>query len=241
MRRPFRILLTLGFGLLAGCMRPPGVNPSLQPVEAPDRWLKGRAYLKQEQAGVEVQAAFVEAGPGSLQFDLVVANRGTTTVLVDPERCFCDLTLPADTLAPREIPAVDPEARIRAIIQASAAEKASQSDTTAFRGLFLLADLGDTLSQSTQRNPRQQREAQRGKQDTYRDMDQADRRSGERLTGLAEQRRHWEEDCLRKTTLEPGYGLRGRVVFHTKTQLASQVVLRVPVGAGTFRFAFRPL
>jgi len=234
MRWPFRVVLVVSLGLLAACVRPPEVNPPLQPVEASERWLKGSAYLKRVQGGVEVRAAFLEAGPGALLFDVVVANRGTAPVLVAPEGFVCDLTLPEASLAPPEVPVVDPEAMIRQFVQASAAERSSQGVTSAFRGVFLLADLGDILSQSSRRNPREQRE-------TSRDLDEADVRSEARLTDLAAQRRHWEEDCVRKTTLDPGYGLRGKVVVHVNTRLASQVVLRLPLGAETFRFAFRPL
>ena len=239
MRWPFRVLLAMGLGLLAGCVRPPEVNPPLQLVEAPDRWLKGSAYRTQVHGGVTVEAAFVDAGPGALLFDVVVANRGTAAVLVSPEAIACDLTLPEGSLAPREVGAVDPEAMIRQLGQARAAEQASQGVTAAFRGVFLLADLGDALSQST-RSAREQREVRQEQRETRRDLDGADRHSEARLTGLAEQRRHWEEDCVRKTTLDPGYGLRGKVVFHVNARLASQVVLRVPLGGETFRFAFRP-
>lgn len=240
MRWPFRAVLVVSLGLLAGCVRSPEVNPPLQPVEAPERWLKGSAYLKQVEGGVEVEVAFLGAGPGALLFDVVVANRGTAPVLVAPEGFVCDLTLPEASLAPREVPVVDPEAMIRQFDQASAAERSSQGVTTAFRGVFLLADLGDILSQSSRRNPREQREVRQDQRETSRDLDEADVRSEARLTGLAAQRRHWEEDCVRKTTLDPGYGLRGKVVVHANTRLASQVVLRLPVGAKTFRFAFRP-
>lgn len=240
MRWSFRVFLAMSLGLLAGCVRPPEANPALQPAEAPDRWLKGSAYLKQVRSGVEVEAAFVGAGPGALLFDVVVANRGTAPVLVAPEGFVCDLTLPEASLAPREVPVVDPEAMIRQLDQASAAERSTQGATAAFRGVFLLADLGDALSQSSRRSPREQREVRQDQREASRDLDAADRRSEDRLTGLAAQRRHWEEDCVRKTTLGPGYGLRGKVVVHANTRLASQVVLRLPVGAETFRFAFRP-
>lgn len=239
MRPSFRIL-AMGLGLLVGCVRPPEVNPPLQPMEAPDRWLKGSAYLKQTRGGVEVEAAFVGAGPGALLFDVVVANRGAVPVLVTPEVFACELSLPETSLAPREVLAVDPEAMIRQLHQASAAERSSLGVSAAFRGVFLLADLGDALSQSSRRSSREQREVRQEQRETSRDLDAAEGRSEARLTGLVAQRRHWEEDCVRKTTLDPGYGLRGKVVVHANTRLASQVVLRIPVGVETFRFAFRP-
>jgi hypothetical protein len=238
--RPFlRLLPALLLGLLAACVRPPEPNPQLQPVQPVDRWLKGRPYLKQIQGGLEVRAAFEEAGPGALLFDVVVANRGAEPVLVAPEAFQCVLgDLPEGSLAPREYAAVDPEAMIRQLGEASAAERASQGTTQAFRGIFLLADLGDALSASTQRSAREQREVRQDNRETLRDMAEADRQSDARLSGLAARRRHWEEDCLRKTTLDPGYGLRGKAVFHLDSRRAGKVTLRVPLGGEVFRFDF---
>ncbi|HEX9011852.1 MAG TPA: hypothetical protein VF804_15935 [Holophagaceae bacterium] len=205
-----------------------------------DRWLRGKAYLKEEQGGLEVRAAFEDAGPGALLFDVVVANRGPAPVLVAPEQFQVVLgDLPEGSLAPREYAAVDPEVMIHQLGRASAAEQATKGATNAFRGIFLLADLGDTLTGSTQRNPREQREVRQDNRETYRDMDAADRNADARLSGLAGQRRHWEEDCVRKTTLDPGYGLRGKVVFHLDARRAGKVALRVPVGSQTFQFDFR--
>lgn len=240
MRPSARLLSALVFGLLAGCIRPPEPNPQLQPVQPVDRWLRGKAYLKEEQGGLEVRAAFEDAGPGALLFDVVVANRGPAPVLVAPEQFQVVLgDLPEGSLAPREYAAVDPEVMIHQLGRASAAEQATKGATNAFRGIFLLADLGDTLTGSTQRNPREQREVRQDNRETYRDMDAADRNADARLSGLAGQRRHWEEDCVRKTTLDPGYGLRGKVVFHLDARRAGKVALRVPVGSQTFQFDFR--
>lgn len=240
MRPTARLIPALLSALLAGCVRPPEPNPQLQPVQPVDRWLRGKAYLKEAQGGLEVRAAFEEAGPGALLFDVVVANRGTAPVLVAPEQFQCVLGgLPEGSLAPREYAAVDPEVMIQQLGRASAAEQAAKGTTNAFRGIFLLADLGDALSASTQRSAREQREVRQDHRETYRDMDAADRQSGARLSGLAGQRRHWEEDCVRKTTLDPGYGLRGKVVFHLDARRAGTVALRIPLGSQTFQFDFR--
>jgi hypothetical protein len=240
MRRSPYLLPALLLGLLAACVRPPEPNPQLQPVQPVDRWLRGKAYLKEAQGGLEVRAAFEDAGPGALLFDLVVANRGTAPVLVAPELFQVVLgDLPEGSLAPREYAAVDPEVMIQQLGRASAATQAAKGTTSAFRGVFLLADLGDALTSSTQRSAREQREIRQDNRETARDMDAADRNADARLSGLAGQRRHWEEDCVRKTTLDPGYGLRGKVVFHLDSRRAGKVALRLPVGPQTFQFDFR--
>ena len=240
MRLSACVLSVLLLSILAGCVRPPEPNPTLQPIQPVDRWLRGKAYLKQVQGGLEVQAAFEDAGPGAFLFDVVVANRGTAPVLVAPETFQCVLGgMPEGSLAPREYAAVDPEVMIRQLGRASAAEQAANANANAFRGLFLLANLGDTLANSARRSPREQREIRQDSRETARDMDAADRQSDARLSGLAGQRRHWEEDCVRKTTLEPGYGLRGQVVFHLDARLAGKVALRIPLGPQTFEFDFR--
>ena len=237
MRAVTRLLSASLLVLLAACVRPPEPNPQLQPVQPVDRWLRGKAYLKEVQGGLEVRAAFEDAGPGALLFDVVVANRGTAPVLVAPEQFQCVLGgLPEGSLAPREYAAVDPEVMIQQLGRASAAEQAAKGTTNAFRGIFLLAD---ALSASTQRSAREQREVRQDHRETYRDMDAADRQSDARLSGLAGQRRHWEEDCVRKTTLDPGYGLRGKVVFHLDARRAGTVALRIPLGSQTFQFDFR--
>jgi hypothetical protein len=240
MRPSATLLSVLLLGALAGCVRPPQPNPPLLPVQPVDRWLRGKAYLKQVQGGLEVRAAFEDAGPGALLFDVVVANRGTAPVLVAPEQFQCVLgDLPEGSLAPREFAAVDPELMIRQLGQASASEQAAKANTNAFRGIFLLADLGNTLAGSAQRSPREQREVRQDNRATYRDMDAADRHADQRSAGLAGQRLHWEQDCVRKTTLDPGYGLRGQVVFHLDARKAGKVALRIPLGAQTFQFDFR--
>lgn len=240
MRAVTRLLSASLLVLLAACVRPPEPNPQLQPVQPVDRWLRGKAYLKEVQGGLEVRAAFEDAGPGALLFDVVVANRGTAPVLVAPEQFQCVLGgLPEGSLAPREYAAVDPEVMIQQLGRASAATQAAKGTTHAFRGVFLLADLADTLTSSTQRSAREQREIRQDNRETVRDMEAADRNADARLSGLAAQRRHWEEDCIRKTTLDPGYGLRGKVVFHLDSRRAGKVALRLPVGPQAFQFDFR--
>jgi hypothetical protein len=134
---------------------------------------------------------------------------------------------------------VDPEVMIQQLGRAGAAAQVAKGTTSAFRGIFLLADLGDTLTNSAQRSAREQREVRQDNRETARDLDAADRTSDARLSGLAGQRRHWEEDCIRKTTLDPGYGLRGKVVFHLDARRAGKVALRLPLGPQAFQFDFR--
>lgn len=140
---------------MAACVCPPEPNPQLQPVRPVDRWLRGKAHLKEERGGLEARAAFEDADPVALLFDVVVANRGAEPVLVAPEAFQSVLgDLPEGSLAPRESAVVDPEAMIRQLGEASAAERASQGTTQAFPGIFLPADLGDALSASIRRSAR---------------------------------------------------------------------------------------
>jgi hypothetical protein len=63
-----------------------GAQPPAPAGAARGSLAAGKAYLKEEQGGLEVRAAFEDAGPGALLFDVVVANHGTAPVLVAPEQ-----------------------------------------------------------------------------------------------------------------------------------------------------------
>ncbi|MDP1832931.1 MAG: hypothetical protein Q8K67_12810 [Geothrix sp.] len=240
--RPRQTLVAIAFlAPLIGCFRAPEPNPPLQPVQPVERWVHGKAYLRQTRGDLEATVAFLEAAPGSLLFDVVLTNRGQAAVLVAPEQFSCGLEeLPPGVAGPRDVPAVDPEQMIHRLGQAAATEQAAKANTAVFRGVFLLADMADSVSNDRYRSPRERREVRQDSRETYRDMNEADREADRRSSGIAGMRRHWEEDCVRKTTLDPGYGLQGKVVFHLDTRRVGRVILRLPVGSSTFQFEYRP-
>lgn len=236
--------------LVLGCAPPKALNPAFEPMGGEVLWEHGLGRCVQVQEGVTLRAAFLEAIPDALLFEVALENRSEESLLVSPERLTCEQVLPPDlhngTLP---VPAVDPETQLdrlrreAALIEHHRRQEQRVNTTLALVGLATaVVDTADRVvaKAPTRRHDSSLTEAglslaaSAGVSEAG-----SSAQAAERLTGNDAARRQWEQACLRRTTLLPGERYRGQVVFHLQAHRAIAVNLKVPVGRRVFTVPFR--
>lgn len=237
---------------LVGCV-PPALpfNPSFQVRGTEVEWDHGVAWARQSDGGLIAKAAFIEAGPGTMLFDVVLENRSELAVLVSPERVDCELRLSGDDPLPlNTLRAVDPETQMELLARDAYAIRRRREVEQATHGVVAMAGLAvaavDTVDRATTQDPQRRRDAST----THAGLDLAatalnadvasSMRAKVEASKKADGRDLWEMECLRRTTIHPGARYRGKLVFHGDASAASTLRLRIPVGERVFVFTFQP-
>lgn len=252
MSRALTASILLAGLLTIGCVPPAPIpfNPSFSPEVPATRWEHGKARLSQEKDGITLVATFLEGGPGALLFEVEVQNRSGAPFVLTPEQLNIDLFMasqPAPMLLRTER-AVDPERQIELLARsAHALERQRQVDQAVAGNLAIFALAVDVASAvDNSQKPAQERHATAPISpvvihDLAHSEAQADLTHTIRLANLKDTREPWEQACLRRTTVDDGQGVRGRVVFHLDATRCDRLVLRVPAGPVTFEVPYRPV
>jgi len=235
-----RTLASLALLVLTACA-PVVVNPTFKPTQPVARWVHGEGFVEESLEGVRVAVAHRRSGVGVIEFTVDIENRGTLPLEIRPEAFQCRLSEAWNGRPDiRVVKAEDPEARLRQLEAAKAAEKKAQSDASAFQGIFFLLDVADTVSNTGKRSREENRRVSEDKAKTYDRVERDKKNAEEREESLASQQRERERVALRKHTLEPGQRLQGRVEFHLDASEHRKLHLEVPLGDRRFAFEFMP-
>lgn len=235
-----RTLGTFSLLVLTACT-PAVVNPTFKPTQPVSRWVHGEGFVEELREGVRVAVAHRRSSVGAIEFTVDIENQSTVPLEIRPEAFQCRLS-EAWSGRPdvQVVKAQDPEARLRQLEAAKAAEKKAQSDASAFQGIFFLLDIADTVSNTGKRSREENRRISEEKAKTYDRVERDKKNAEEREESLASQQRERERVALRKHTLEPGQRLQGRVEFHLNASEHRKLHLEVPVGDRLFAFEFMP-
>lgn len=235
-----RAFVTLGLLALTACA-PVAVNPTFKPTQPVSRWVHGEGFVEAAREGVRVSVAHRRSGVRVIEFTVDIENQGAAAIEIRPEAFQCRLSEAwsgqPDT---RVVKATDPEAQLRQLEAAKAAERKAQSDASAFQGIFFLLDVADTVAHTGKRTREENRRISEDKAKTYDRVERDKKHAEEREESLASQQRERESVALRKHTLEPGQRLQGRVEFHLDASEHRKLHLEIPLGERRFEFEFMP-
>lgn len=227
---PFCLLLLL---IMASCSTPRSII-SIKPQSDQTSWFYGQEYAGDSVFGIIAKVAFDEINDPWYLFDVEITNRSNMPYTVDPAQIFCvPLTgmfapLNGDTLY-----AVDPEVKIKELEKSIAINKNRQKNQL---GLTLLAagiDIFTSVIVSTDNNPRN---------DYFRtDLLPAAIAQGQEnrfeAVNLNELRDTWRTTTIRKTSLETGYAIHGKILVPLAPN-ASFLQLNIPVDNDTIKINF---
>lgn len=219
--------------LLANCSTPRNIL-KLKPQSEKTSWFYGQEFTGDSVFGIIAKVAFDEVQHPWYAFDVEITNRSNMSYLVDPSRIFMvPLNGKSQPLNGDTIYAVDPESKIMELDKSLAVNSSNQKNAL---GLSLLAagiDIATGIAVMSDDNP---------KNDNLRtDLLPLAIASGAEnkfeAIDLNELRNTWKSTTLRKTTLEKGFSIHGKVLVPISPD-ASYIQLNIPVDNELIRINF---
>jgi hypothetical protein len=233
MKQLFYLSLGLSILLLASCSASRSVI-KLKPQSEQTSWFYGQEFTGDSVFGIIAKVAFDQVNHPWYLFDVEITNRSNMPYVVDPASIFC---VPLNgTLEPFNddtLYAVDPEIKIMELDKELAANSTRQKNQL---GLTLLAagiDIATGIVVLTDNNPRNDfirtdllpAAIAQGQENRFEAID------------LNELRDTWKSTTLRKTSLETGYAMHGKVLVPIVPD-ASYIQLNIPVDNELIRINF---
>lgn len=232
--KPLSPSLCLLIGLLLASCSIPRRIISLKPQSEQTNWFYGQEFAGDSVFGIIAKAGFDQIDPPYYLFDVEITNRSNMPYLVDPASIFCVplngmfAPLTKDTLY-----AIDPEVKIKQLEKDIAINSNRQKNQL---GLTLLAagiDIATGVAVMSDHNPRNDHfrtnllpaAIAQGQENRFEAID------------LNELRDTWRSTTLRKTTLDTGYAIHGKLLVPMAPD-ASYIQMNVPVDNGMIRINF---
>ncbi len=219
--------------LLSSCSAPRNIL-KLQPQSEQTSWFYGEEYTGDSIFGIIAKVAFDEVQHPWYALDVEITNRSNMPFLVDPSQFFVvPLNGKSEPMTSDTIYAVDPESKILELDKSIAVNSSNQKNQL---GISLLAagiDIATGIAVLSDDNPRN---------DNLRtDLLPLALASGVdnkfEAIDLNELRDTWKSTTLRKTTLEEGFTMHGKVLIPVYPN-ASYIQLNIPVDNEFIRINF---
>ena len=224
MKRIQQLFAGLAILLLSNCSVPRNII-KLQPQSDKTSWFYGQEYTGDSVFGIIAKVAFDEVQYPWYTFDVDITNRSNMPFLVDPAQFYAvPLNGESEAMTKDPIYAVDPESKILELDKSLSRNAANQKNQI---GISLLAagiDIATGIAVMSDDNPRNDNlrtdllplALASGADNKFEAID---------LNAL---RDTWRSTTLRKTTLEQGYTMHGKVLIPI-SQDASYIQLNIPV------------
>ena len=219
--------------LLASCATPKAML-KLKPQSDKTSWFYGQEFTGDSVFGIIAKVAFSEVEHPWYTFDIEITNRSNMNYLVDPARIFIvPLNAKAEPLNGDTIYAVDPEQKIAEIDKDLAENSANRRNQL---GLTLFAagiDIATGIAALSDDNPRNDHI----RTDLFPLALAASEENKFEAVDLNQLRDTWKQTTLRKTTLEKGFTIHGKLLVPVCPN-ASYVQLNIPVDNELIRINF---
>lgn len=212
------LILAVTTIVLSSCATPQPVS-RLTPMTKDYKWWYGSQLLSlNNEEGLSFELAFKRSSGQHLIFDFWVKNTSGKPVLISPEDFYYE-ALRSDTNrlnTPLQY-AVNPEKELLDLQKREARAIADRSNAFLMEVTSTTLDIADDII--TKDKSPEQKEQERQEREDRREDYTATQEEGEiRLQSLDAQRHYWENNALRKTTLETGFELGGNVFFPREDQ-----------------------
>ncbi|GAB2947378.1 hypothetical protein GCM10027048_10410 [Hymenobacter coalescens] len=206
----------------------------VKPAGGEGRWQDGLEVVSSQADSLDVRLGVVSTSGPWLEFDVTVRNRSSRPVLVAPEAFYLDAYggQPGAAVAagPLRVQAENPEQNIQSLQQQVQYHEQKSTALPATEVLSSLSNLVDDLSSKKRKETEEQRNAREANYKAEMARYEQERTAhAVQAVSARQQAQALEEQLLRKTTLDPGYALRGRVRFRRYTDSATRLRLVTPV------------
>ena len=187
-------------------------------------WLSGKEYSSYESDGISYSVAFDGYVNGYNRFRISITNTSNEEIIVDP----CAFYLEGDKLIKRQylldkdkfilkkVRAYNPEDMIKRINRSIAVTQSHQATDANMDLLFSMVELAGGISDMASGRHKTSRELENERDARIeRELDdqKSDRDNDRRLNMLDAEKKFWETETIRKTTLFPGQSISGLVLF----------------------------
>ena len=230
--------------LFTSCATPKPVV-RMNPVSENVKWNYGQAYASDTVNGVVVEAAFDKSTPEYNVFDVSVINNSNMEFLVDPASFrFEDVT--TDPVNPGIIKATDPEEVLldidKRISKDEADAKNAKVGGAILAGALVATSVAIAVSDANDDHHHHHREADPNLLVSAPIIIDGSNNyvPGDYVSSIERQREMWETSTIRKTSLEPGYKIEGKVFF-PKFVSPGYYNFIVPVDEGRIEIQFLQL
>lgn len=206
----------------------------LKPQSEKTSWFYGQEFTGDSVFGIIAKVAFDEVQQPWYAFDVEITNRSNLDYLVDPSQMFIvPLNGKGEPMNGDTISIVDPEAKIMELDRKLSINASNQKNQL---GLSLLAagiDIATGIAVMSDDNPKNDNlrtdllplAMAAGAENKFQAMD------------LNQLRDTWKSTTLRKTTLEKGYQIHGKILAPISRD-ASFIQLNIPVDNDLIRINF---
>jgi hypothetical protein len=205
----------------------------LQPQSDKTSWFYGQEFASDSVFGIIAKVAFDEVQAPYYAFDVEITNRSNMDYLVDPSEMF---VVPLDgNSKPYQtdvLKVIDPETKIMEIDKKLAVNSSNRKNSV---GWLLLAAGVDIATGISAENGDPGRSHVRT--DLFPLAVAATESNKFAAVDLNQLRDTWKSSSLRKTTLQKGYSIRGKILAPMSPD-ASYIQLNIPVDNETLRINF---
>ncbi len=205
----------------------------LKPQSDKTSWFYGQEFTGDSVFGIIAKVGFDEVQPPYYTFDVEITNRSNMDYLVDPAEMF---VVPLDgngnPYKTDTLKVIDPETKIMEIDKKLAVNSSNQKNSV---GWLLLAAGVDIATGISAENGDHRRPHIRT--DLFPLAVAATEENKFVAADLNQLRDTWKSTSLRKTTLQKGYSIRGKILAPISPD-ASYIQLNIPVDNENIRINF---
>ncbi len=202
-------LFAISLFLFQSCSAPKSLI-KLEPNQESTKWLYGQEFAKDSVAGIIYEVGFDKIIEPNYLFDFDITNRSNLEILVDPQDFYY---LPLnDSLQPivdEYLHASDPEKEILNIEKKISITEARRKSNIALSLVGLGVDIAAAAITATDDNPHNDF----FRTDLFNAVQIGNMTNEFEAVDLQELRESWSQSTIRKTTLEPGFSMKGKVFF----------------------------
>lgn len=222
---------------LSACFSPKSVV-RIEPTDEPQRWNYGQAILEAEKDGIAANAAYAYSDEDYWVFDVEVINWREDRIMVDP--AGIELTIaPIDM----KVSAIDPESQMLDMEMDASRREANAKNAAVVAGVVAVAAVATAIATSSgDNNDNTENNFDNNNLDVVNVAPTLVIGAGAGAPPppgpIAVDPWFWSEQTLRKTTLEKGQKVRGKVLFPRNDQIRNFDML-VPIEELIFKFGFK--
>ncbi|KAA3614804.1 MAG: hypothetical protein D8M58_10125 [Calditrichaeota bacterium] len=249
------IILSITIIALISCTVPPKPVYRLMPEAEKSAWLYGQEFIHLDNDSFDVALAYDKIWTNNFVFDIEIANKTDSIVLISPEDFYYKPVYSEEKLEKNKkfmsifpakpVEALDPELKILHMdLSQSAADASYSTRQGQLMGLSVLDLVFDiaTIGKPTT----EAEEAQEEIDDLERRLDYAENEleHENRSRNIGRIKDQWRDEALRKTSLKPGYSISGKIYFPMKyhkkgIRFTENLLFCFPLGKSSFTQVFR--
>ena len=202
-------LFIISLFLIQSCSAPKSLI-KLEPTQETTKWLYGQEFARDSVSGIIYEVGFDQIVEPNYLFDFDITNRSNLEILIDPKDFYyIPLNDSLQPMVDEYFHASDPEEEILNIEKKLSITEARRKNNIALSIVGLGIDIATAAITASDDNPHNDY----FRTDMFNAVQVGNMANEFEAADLNELRESWSQSTIRKTTLEPGYSMKGKVFF----------------------------